>query len=308
VKLLITGASGLVGGRLIQHLLAAGGVEIRAASRVRRDWPASVEGCVADLGQPGTLEEACRGTNAVINLASMAERFCSLDPQAALRVNGGGTLSLASAAAAAGVLRFVQVSSCKIYGDNLQGAVTEETPPRPRSHYAITHRLAEDYAISQQANCVVVRLANGFGAPVDARVDCWDIIVNQMCRQAVVDRQIVIRSSGRAWRNFVPMQDVVRALQYAIEGAPAGIYNMGAPHSMTLAGTAEQVAVLCEKTFGWRPSIKLGPGAPGERNPPLDYRSEKLARTGFASRASFEEEVTATLLMAMRGLGVRPVN
>lgn len=301
MRVLVTGASGLVGGRLIRHLLEyKNDVQVRAASRVVRAWPAGVEGCVTDHGQPRTLDDACKQVDAVVNLASMAERLCALDPHAALRVNGGGTLALAAAASNAGVSRFVQVSTCKVYGKHLDGVVTEDTPCQPSSHYAITHRAAEDYALSQHPNSVVLRVANGFGVPVDVAADCWDIIVNQMCREAAMDRRIVIRSSGRAWRNFVPMHDVVRALRSATTDLPAGLYNMGSSQSVTLRGVAERVAAVCAKTLEWLPSISVGAPVEGERCVPLDYRIDKLARAGFTPTASFDEEVSGTLLASLR--------
>ncbi len=303
MRVLITGASGLVGGRLIRRLLESPDVQIRAASRIVRAWPDGVEGCVADIAQPATLHNACGQMDAVVNLSLMAERFCRIDPQAALRVNGGGTLALASAAASAGVSRFVQVSTYKVYGDNPSGLVTEETPCRPQSHYAITHRVAEDYATSQHPNSVVFRLANGFGAPVDAAADCWDIIVNEMCRQAAVDRRISIRSAGRGWRNFVPMNDVVRALRSGTIDLPAGTYNLGSPQSMTLRGVAERVAHVCGDTLGFFPSVSAAAAVDGEQPVPLDYRIEKLAASGFKSSASIDEEVGRTLLTSQAIFG-----
>ncbi len=302
-RVLITGASGLVGGRLIRHLLESGDVHVRAASRIVRAWPDRVEGCVADMARPSTLHEACVQMDAVVNLSSMAERFCSIDPQAALRVNGGGTLALAAAAASVGVPRFVQVSTYKVYGNNPGGLVTEDTPCKPQSHYAITHRVAEDYATSQHANSVVFRLANGFGAPVEAVANCWDIIVNELCRQIAVDGRITIRSSGQAWRNFVPMHDVVRALRSAATDLPAGTYNLGSKESMQLRGLAERVAEACRETLGFSPPVVVGPAVDGEKPVPLDFRSEKLARAGFMSVASFDEEVSKTLLTAREAFG-----
>ncbi|MBA3656401.1 MAG: NAD-dependent epimerase/dehydratase family protein, partial [Gemmatimonadaceae bacterium] len=65
---LVTGASGLIGGRLIEHLTARDDVAIRAASRVARNWPKTVDGRLVDYSLAATLSEACQGVDAVVNL------------------------------------------------------------------------------------------------------------------------------------------------------------------------------------------------------------------------------------------------
>jgi UDP-glucose 4-epimerase len=296
VKLLIVGASGLIGGRLIRGLLDSKDIQIRGASRIARQWPDGVSGCVTDIVRHETLRDACRGMDTVVNLASMPERFCSMDPEGALRMNTGGTLAWASAAAKAGVSRFVQLSTYKVYGNNPSGIVTESTACKPESHYALTHRAAEDYAALQHTNSVVFRLANSFGAPVEPAANSWSVIVNEMCRAAAVDRCIAIRSSGLAWRNFVPMDDVVGALRVAIGDLSAGTYNLGSNHSLTLRALAERVARICDETLGFSPSVTTRPDVDSAPPmPPLDYRIDKLAQAGFTAVASFEDELRRTL-------------
>jgi UDP-glucose 4-epimerase len=144
----------------------------------------------------------------------------------------------------------------------------------------------------------VLRLANGFGAPAAGTNTRWDIIVNEMCRAAVTDGRITIRSSGLAWRNFVPMQDVVGAIAHTLDSAGAGTYNLGASHSMTLRQMATRIADVCETVLHVRPTIETGPKAPDERHEPLDFRIAKLAAAGFTPTASLDEEVAALLVAA----------
>ena len=124
-----------------------------------------------------------------------------------------------------------------------------------------------------------------------------------MCRQAVTDGRIVLTSSGCAWRNFVPMSDVVRALRFAAADLPAGTYNLGAPVSMQLLSAAELVAGACGETIGTTPSVGVGRAAAGEQNVPLDFRIDSLAAAGFVPSTSFVEEVRKTLLAARRVFG-----
>jgi UDP-glucose 4-epimerase len=300
MMVLITGASGLIGGRLIQHLLKSPGVQIRAGSRRERTWPVGVEGYIIDLARPESLDDACRGVDTIVHLAAMPERLCRIDPRAALLVNAGGAFAMASAAASAGVSRFVQLSTYKVYGNTPTGTINEDTHTEPRSHYAITHRMAEDYVRWQHPNSIVFRLANAFGAPVDADVDCWDIIVNDMCRQVILHRQISIRSSGHGWRNFVPIDDVIAGICAGVDQLSAGTYHLGAMHSTQLIGIAEHVARVCGDTFGYTPSVHVGYASNDLPDVPLDYRIDKLAVAGFTPKASVDDEIRRTLLAAQQ--------
>jgi UDP-glucose 4-epimerase len=297
VKVLVVGASGLIGGRLLAAISRESTARVRAAGRVARGWPATVEGVIAGVGMPGSLAAACDGMDAVVNLASMPEAACAADPEAALRANAGGTLALVRAAMSAGVARFVQVSTSKVYGNNLSGAVSEETLTHPESHYAITHRTSEDYT-ALHACGVVLRLANGFGAPVDANVRCWSVMVNEFCRQAVTTRQIRIRGDGLAWRNFIAIEDVVIALRAAVTSLPMGTYNLGSAQSMTIRAMAERVADVCESTLGFRPDVTVGVAASDDQGEPLDYRTDRLRDEGVLLGGLIDDEIARTLVAA----------
>lgn len=297
-SVLITGASGLVGGRLLQHLQQRGDLRIRAASRRARSWPEGIAGCVTDIERSATLDAACDGIDTVINLASMGEAACTADPAAALKVNVGGTLALAGAATRAKVRRFVQLSTFKVYGAALADVIDETSVCRPRSHYAITHRAAEDYVQATVGGSVVLRLSNGFGVPTPEAEGAWDVIVNEFCRQAVTDRRITIRSSGQAWRNFVPLDDVCSALVLAMT-IPAGIYNLGSSESMPLRDAARRVAETCDAALGFRPEVQTGP--PDAVPPPrLAYSIDKLRSAGFTPGTAFETEAAAVLVAAQQ--------
>lgn len=297
MKVLVTGASGLIGGRLIEHLSKQQGLLIRAASRVARDWGGAVDGVIAHAGEPASFDDACRGMDAIVNLASMGEAACAGDPELALVTNAGGTLSLAKAAKRAGVKKFVQVSTAKVYGPPKDQPLTEDSPTDPRSHYAITHRAAEDYATAEHPCAVIFRLANGFGAAVDAAVG-WDVIANDMCRQVVSNGEITIRSSGLASRNFIPLTDVVGAISFALGSLPPGRFNLGAQKSMTLLSLAECIGHVARAELGRDVPIRSGIKQPGEINPPLDFRIDKLAAAGFTPHNAVGEEISATLRKA----------
>ena len=293
--MLVVGASGLVGGRLLAGLSGDTRFRVRAASRVDRKWPARIEGVVIDPAAADGLQAACEGADTVVNLASMTDAACAADPGGALRANAGGTRTLVGAAIAAGITRFVQVSTAKVYGNNPTGVITESTVTRPESHYAITHRVAEDYAMLH-SNAVVMRLSNGYGAPASRCRRSWDVMVNEFCREAATTGRITLRGDGLAWRNFIPLDDVVVALKFALTSLPRGTYNLGAPQSMPIRTMANRVAGACTDALGFSAEV-VATRASRSDAPPLDFRTDKLRDAGVRIEDA-DREIRRTLVQA----------
>lgn len=143
MTLLITGASGFVG-RAVVNSLTLRGLEFTQA--VRRPIPGGV--MVGDIGPSTSWSQALKACTAVIHLAARVHVMNdkSSDPLAEFRrVNVEGTDALARQAAAAGVRRFIFVSSVKVNGEiTLPGqAFAADDSPNPRDPYAISKLEAE---------------------------------------------------------------------------------------------------------------------------------------------------------------------
>jgi nucleoside-diphosphate-sugar epimerase len=145
---LLTGATGFVGPHLIP-VLQAQGWHVRSALRSGgASLPADVEtGVVGDLADLPDLGQALDGAEAVIHLAGRAHvmRETAADAGAAFhRANVDATRHLAGQAAAAGVRRFVFLSSVKVNGDRTTGRpFTETDDPAPEDAYGRSKWRAE---------------------------------------------------------------------------------------------------------------------------------------------------------------------
>jgi len=194
-RILVTGGTGYLGGRLIGHL-RAGGNAVHVASRKTG----------FDLFSVESLERHCAGMTAIVHLAAPNEIVSLANPEEALRVTAMGTLNMLSAAYRAGVERFIFFSTAHVYGAPLVGLITERTLPRPVHPYAIAHRSAEDFVLAWndegKIEGVVLRLSNALGAPATPEMDRWTLASNDFCRQAVLQRRLVLKSPGLQWRDF----------------------------------------------------------------------------------------------------------
>lgn len=312
-RILVTGGLGYIGGRLCSALAADSALGVMATSRAAPDHaPAWLGNCglrsLDLLGPADDLQEACRGVTCVVHLAQTNDVDSARDPATALRVNGIGTLALLRAAIEEKVGRFVYLSTAQVYCAPLAGRITEETLPRPVHPYAISHRTAEDFVLAahdrREIEGVVIRLSNGTGCPAAIDVDAWRLIGNDLCRQVVETGRIVLKSAGLQWRDFIGLADVVAGIGHLMcLSAPQidnGLFNLGGGHSLRIIDFAETVAERAEVMFGRRPRIERQNPTSGERHPILDYRIEKLIRTGFQPYGSLKDEIDRTLELCRR--------
>lgn len=146
--ILMTGATGFVGGALIPELLAKG-FTVKALVRKPSELPIEIEQVVVNLGeidQEGEIKDAFGGVNVVVHAAArvhmMEDR--SANPLTEFRkLNRDATLTLAGLAADAGVKRFVFLSSIGVNGNNNMKFFGEKDTPNPQEPYAISKYEAE---------------------------------------------------------------------------------------------------------------------------------------------------------------------
>ena len=178
MKVLLTGATGFVGSRVLHRLMDGHTHQVVAA--LRHDYTGLPAGCdttlIEGLTTSADWSVALNGVDVVIHLAARVHvmRESASDPLAEFRrVNVAGTLNLAQQAAAAGVRRFVYISSIGVNGNSTTWghAFTADDTPNPHDPYSLSKYEAEmvlrQVSAETGMEVVIIRppLIYGYGAP-----------------------------------------------------------------------------------------------------------------------------------------------
>ncbi|HID34387.1 MAG TPA: SDR family NAD(P)-dependent oxidoreductase [Anaerolineae bacterium] len=159
LTILVTGATGFIGGHLARRLVQEG-ARVRALVRSPRKAAAladlGIEIIPGDITDRDGVRRATRGASIVYHAAAWADE--QGDRDAVWAVNVTGTQHMVDAAIAEGVARFIHLSSCAVYGSRQQMDIDESAPPR------MTGRVYHDSKVAAEE--VVFAAYRDHGLPV----------------------------------------------------------------------------------------------------------------------------------------------
>jgi UDP-glucose 4-epimerase len=310
-KILITGGLGYVGGRVANYLKEKEPhthilLTTRNKNRKLPQWTERFTILEMDILDESSISNCLRDReiNIIIHLAALNEIDSMKDPKLALEVNTKGTYRLLGLANKTGIKNFIYFSTFHVYGDVLESVITEETPTRPFHPYAITHRAAEDFInyfkYYYGMKTLIFRLSNGYGYPMHKEINRWTLVFNDLCKQAVTEGKILLRSLGRQYRDFISLHDVARAVHHFIFVAPDrwgdGLYNLGGNCSISILEVAQKISDVYKTKY--KKEIKIETKKDESSLTvlkPVKYDIEKLMGTGFNLKGDMFYEIDKTM-------------
>jgi len=244
MRIFLTGASGVIGRRLIPQLVRTGN-QVSAASRTP-ERPTLLERLGArpipiDLFDRASIARALPGHDTVINLAthiphSLARTLLPGAWRENDRIRRISSRLLVDAALANGVQRFIQESFAPIYAAQDDAWITEESPVEPVRYNRTVidaEQAAERFGRSGGAG-IVLRFA-GFYGPDSTQ---WGDLV-----QSVRRGMLPLPGDPQAFCSFVSHDDAAAAVAATL-GLPSGTYNVGDDEPVTRRALGDTLAWL----------------------------------------------------------------
>ncbi|MCB2203515.1 NAD-dependent epimerase/dehydratase family protein [bacterium] len=244
---LVTGATGFIGARLVEALLAQG-CHVHALCRQSSDASGLLEAGVTvyrgELTSASSIANAMRGCDRVYHLASFAGNW-SADPEGVRRENLKGMRVLLAVARAMDVRRVVYTSTIMTYGPSNGSALSESTRRTAAVNTlyeqckADAEEAVED-AVQAGQDIVVLHPTRVFGPGKLTEANSTTIMMRQYLRGTWRS----IPGAGNAIGNYVYVDDVVSALLAAMERGKAGQHYIVGGTNLTYA---EFFALLARK-------------------------------------------------------------
>jgi nucleoside-diphosphate-sugar epimerase len=290
VKLLITGASGFVGRRLVERL-AAEGHEVLALVHTAPAPPfasSSIRPLVVDLAH-FERTRLPSGVDAVVSLAQ-SQNFRSFPGKAAdvFAVNVNAHLQLLEWARGTGVRVFVSASSGGIYGARSKPLV-EET-----DQLAVDSPLGFYLGTKLCAEVILQNYRHFFGCAAILRPffiygpgQRQDMLIPRLIGAVRDGRPIQLQGSDGLRLNPVYVDDAVKAFAAAIELQGCHVINVAGPDTLSLREIGERVG----RRVGRAPVFELIDGSPSSYVGDIGHMRALLG----APRTGFDEGIARTL-------------
>ena len=301
MRMLVTGGCGFIGSAFVRIALERGAEVVNLDKLTYAGNPANVADVAGhpryafvhgDIADAEVVAEAVAGCDVVVNFAAESHVDRSiLDPREFIRTDVEGTATLLAAARAAGVGRFVQVSTDEVYGSIRSGSFRETDPLRPSSPYSASKAGGDLQVVAWHqtygVDAVITRGSNTFGPR-----QYPEKLIPLFVTNAFDGQELPVYGDGMQVRDWIFVDDHCEGIWTAMRLGVAGeVYNVGGGHEMPNIAITRRVVELtgCDPAL-----VRHVTDRPGhDRRYSLD--TAKLRSLGWAPAHDFGDALRETV-------------
>ena len=229
MKIVITGASGKLGGYLVEEAWRRGW-EVQG-------WSHIASGVQVDLQNPAQVQrqlDAFAPEQVIHSAALSTVAECHRDAELAMRVNCQGSASLAAACERQGI-GFLHVSTDMVF-DGEAAPYSEESPLSPCTAYGRSKAAAEQAVVAAHPHALVVRVALLCGVSKTLRRSFFDNLLDQLKAGKTV------RAFRDEWRSPLYLGDAAWALSELAHGQADGLVHLAGPQRLSRFQMCQRIA------------------------------------------------------------------
>ncbi|MFG6404030.1 dTDP-glucose 4,6-dehydratase [Microbacterium sp. P04] len=301
-RILVTGGAGFIGSHLVDELLRRDPISIVVLDNLATGSRENLADALADprvrlveadARETDVLDVLLEEVDVVFHLACLGVRHSLHEPRENHDVNATMTLELLERSRAAGISRFIHVSSSEVYGSAQYAPMDEGHPTFPETVYGGAKLAGEAYARAAFRThafpVTVVRPFNAYGPRSHFEGDSGEVLPRTIVRVLGGEPPLVY-GDGAQSRDFTHVTDTARGI-IALAESDAAIgrtVNIGSGADVTISELARIVLEAAERTDLEPVHLEQ---RPGDVRRLLADSTLMSALTGFEPQVSFEDGV-----------------
>lgn len=288
MKIIITGAAGYVGSALARTLIQKNYDVTLMDNYYSHSNIQEISGIQIQHMDIRRKELDISNYDIIFHLAAVSGiKDCEEKQEEAFDTNIRGTFNLLKTCKG----RIITPSTSAIYGQAESPEIDEQHSTIPRSHYGQT-KLEAEKLIRLHSNYCILRFSNIYGMGLFCKRTVADCFVET----ALKKETLTIHGDGRQRRDFVHINDAIRAYILAMKSEVNGTYNIGGNEALSINDIAELVIKSYRQIFGYTLDKKYIPIDCGMLWKDFTY-SSKLAKEylGYEPAYSISDEIKERL-------------
>jgi len=291
MRVFLTGSRGFMGSHLAEYLTKQGN-EVFGIDNLFHSCEKPIDPAIwtkGDIRNVIDLEKYIEWADVVVHLAAQIHVDYSIQhPQETLDINVKGTLNVLELCRKYRK-RVLIASTSEAYGSSQSEFMDENHPLDCQSPYGASKvaadRLAKAYIDTYGMDIVIIRNFNAFGPFQND--GSYGSVIAKFTRKAMRGECLDIYGDGSQERDYMYIDDIVSAYDFAIHKLPRGVYNFGTGKTVKIKEVAQKVI---QHVINEDAEIVYGPARAGEVQR-LCCDTTKVKSFGWTSKTNFDYDL-----------------